>query len=163
MNWDAIGATAEVTGAVGVIASLAYLAFQIRLNSRQISLNTVQIESSLYQTTNDTFVNWYALLANNSELAQIWYAQILGGAVPPENQHRARALLSVFFLALENNYQHQERGMVTRRTLEQPGIGALFNSPVVSAWLKEDGYRIITPKFMNEIGRIGRKGASGDA
>ncbi len=31
MNWDAIGAIAELLGAVGVIASLIYLATQIRL------------------------------------------------------------------------------------------------------------------------------------
>ncbi len=30
MNWDAIGAIAELLGAVGVIASLVYLATQIR-------------------------------------------------------------------------------------------------------------------------------------
>jgi hypothetical protein len=30
MNWDAIGAIAELLGAIGVIASLVYLAGQIR-------------------------------------------------------------------------------------------------------------------------------------
>ncbi len=33
MNWDAIGAIAELLGAVGVIASLVYLATQIRQNA----------------------------------------------------------------------------------------------------------------------------------
>ena len=32
MNWDAIGAIAELAGAIGVIASLIYLARQIRQN-----------------------------------------------------------------------------------------------------------------------------------
>ena len=34
MNWDAIGAGAELLGAAGVIASLLYLALQIRQNTR---------------------------------------------------------------------------------------------------------------------------------
>jgi hypothetical protein len=33
MNWDAIGAVAELLGAIGVIASLVYLAVQIRQSS----------------------------------------------------------------------------------------------------------------------------------
>ena len=34
MNWDAIGAIAELAGAIGVIASLVYVETQIRHNTR---------------------------------------------------------------------------------------------------------------------------------
>jgi len=34
MNWDAVGAVAELLGAIGVIVSLVYLAIQIRRNTR---------------------------------------------------------------------------------------------------------------------------------
>ena len=34
MNWDAIGATGEVLGAIAVVATLIYLAIQIRENTR---------------------------------------------------------------------------------------------------------------------------------
>ena len=40
MNWDAIGAIAELLGAVGVIASLVYLAGQIRHSREQMGENT---------------------------------------------------------------------------------------------------------------------------
>jgi hypothetical protein len=36
MNWEAIGAIAELAGATGVIATLAYLAVQIRQNTKAI-------------------------------------------------------------------------------------------------------------------------------
>ena len=36
MNWDAIGAIAESLGAIGVIATLVYLAVQIRQNTRAL-------------------------------------------------------------------------------------------------------------------------------
>ena len=36
MNWDAIGAIAETLGALGVIATLVYLARQIRQNNNQL-------------------------------------------------------------------------------------------------------------------------------
>jgi hypothetical protein len=41
MNWAAISATAEITGAIAVVVSLVYLATQIRQNTRQIS-NSIQ-------------------------------------------------------------------------------------------------------------------------
>ena len=37
MNWDALGASAEAVGAVGVVATLAYLAIQIRANTAALS------------------------------------------------------------------------------------------------------------------------------
>ncbi len=39
MNWEAIGAIGEAVGAIGVIATLGYLAFQIRQNTKQLVLN----------------------------------------------------------------------------------------------------------------------------
>jgi len=36
MHWDAIGAIAEIFGAIAVVVSLAYLASQIRQNTRQL-------------------------------------------------------------------------------------------------------------------------------
>lgn len=40
MNWDAIGAIAELLGAIGVIVSLVYLATQIRQSREQMAHNT---------------------------------------------------------------------------------------------------------------------------
>jgi hypothetical protein len=37
MNWEAIGAIGKVLGAVGVIATLGYLAFQLRQNNKLLS------------------------------------------------------------------------------------------------------------------------------
>jgi len=40
MNWDAIGAIAEILGAIGVLSTLAYLAIQIRHNSASVDSST---------------------------------------------------------------------------------------------------------------------------
>jgi hypothetical protein len=42
MNWEAIGAIGEILGAVGVIVTLAYLAFQIRQNTQGLRLTARQ-------------------------------------------------------------------------------------------------------------------------
>ena len=46
MNWEAVGAIGEVIGALGVIATLAYLAVQIRQNSAVVRASTRQAIST---------------------------------------------------------------------------------------------------------------------
>jgi len=51
MNWDAIGAVAESLGAIATVATLAYLALQIRQNTRmgQIATATARIDQRAQQ------------------------------------------------------------------------------------------------------------------
>ena len=42
MNWDAIGSVAEVAGAIGVVASLVYLATQIRHSAKTAEYSTMR-------------------------------------------------------------------------------------------------------------------------
>ncbi len=42
MNWEAVGAIAEILGAIGVILSLAYLSVQIRSNTKQLRFSANQ-------------------------------------------------------------------------------------------------------------------------
>jgi hypothetical protein len=46
MNWEAIGALGELVGAGGVIASLIFLAFQVRQNSILLRANSAQLEQN---------------------------------------------------------------------------------------------------------------------
>ena len=50
MNWDAIGAIAELLGAVGVIASLVYLATQIRQNTATVRASGSAAQSKINET-----------------------------------------------------------------------------------------------------------------
>ncbi len=46
MNWDAIGAIGEILGAVAVLVTLVYLATQIRQNTEQARLSSIQAVNS---------------------------------------------------------------------------------------------------------------------
>lgn len=118
MNWDAIGAIAEAIGAVGVIASLLYLAVQVRGNTRASA-----IESKLQSTRmlhdfidslvqdpelNDLFLRGVADLGSLSEadyyrfsnmsLKAFWffsagYFQFRTGTLGEDDWHEIRAVL----------------------------------------------------------------------
>jgi len=86
MNWDAIGASAELLGAMGVIATLVYLARQIRHNSHQLrgsattavfeyqrSLTTMLTEDpELYKIALRGNENWDSLDAFEQQRFSIW-------------------------------------------------------------------------------------------
>ena len=100
MNWDAIGAIGEILGAAAVVASLAYLAIQIRLQNRESRVSTV-----IQQTE-----QWNALLANvaqSGEAAAIWARGLRGDAF--EEGERVR------FFAIASSLLHIHEGLYLQR------------------------------------------------
>lgn len=71
MNWDALGAIAEAVGAIGVVATLAYLAVQVRANTRALSaqsrhaLSEFVLQVSMFRTEH---ADRYARLRDEVEL-----------------------------------------------------------------------------------------------
>jgi hypothetical protein len=61
VNWDAIGAIAEGLGAIGVIATVIYVALQIRQNSKAI-------EGATEQALMDQEINVYSVIADHANV-----------------------------------------------------------------------------------------------
>ena len=64
MNWEALGAIGEIVGAVAVIATLGYLAVQIRQNTRALKAST-------HQSLSDSTIRFQAVSPDNAEVARI--------------------------------------------------------------------------------------------
>lgn len=65
MNWDAIGAVGEVVGAIAVVATLFYLALQIRQNTR---MSRAGMTKDLLLASRSAIMD----LTSNDRLAEIW-------------------------------------------------------------------------------------------
>lgn len=52
MNWNAIGAIGTIVGAAGVVATLVYLAYQIRQNAVQLEQNTLAAKAAAQNASN---------------------------------------------------------------------------------------------------------------
>ena len=64
MNWEAIGAIGEILGAIAVVATLIYLARQIRQNSQAV-------EIAALRDTTEQWNQWSEVVATSPELAEI--------------------------------------------------------------------------------------------
>ena len=72
MNWDAIGAIGEVVGAFGVIATLGYLAFQIRQNTKQLTLNELASRVAVANASATALRVERRSAYESAELADLW-------------------------------------------------------------------------------------------
>ena len=69
MDWDAIGALAELAGAIGVILSLVYLAVQIRQNTAQMERSERAARGAAYQGVLSNLQVFLTPVGADSELA----------------------------------------------------------------------------------------------
>jgi hypothetical protein len=68
MNWEAIGAVAELLAAIGVIVSLVYLASQIRHSREQMRQNTRAVEAQVSWAHWNSVYKMYHARAADPEL-----------------------------------------------------------------------------------------------
>ena len=73
MNWDALGALAELAGATAVVITLIYLALQLRQNSRLV-------KASIAATTRESTNQLTGLLAQDREALRVFYEGLEGRA-----------------------------------------------------------------------------------
>ena len=102
MNWDALSAVAESVGAIGVVATLVYLAVQIRDNTKAVRAAT-------YDSFVAQFRDWNAPLRASPELSAQFATQI-EEIEKLDEQSRMHATHVFFdFLKLAENLHYQYR------------------------------------------------------
>jgi hypothetical protein len=140
MNWEAVGAIAELAGAIGVIVSLVFLAIQIRSNSDNISQNTRALLSSTDISSNQIVLELYGPQANNSELAEL----TLKGHADYESlsaveQYRYSMVLLGMFDSHQTFFVQVQRDSATQETWDYYAktFGELCKLPGVIYWWRQ--------------------------
>ena len=72
MNWDAIGATGEIIGALAVVVTILYLATQIRENTKQTEIQTKALNNNGLASATAGFSRFRALLVTDAAIAELW-------------------------------------------------------------------------------------------
>ena len=72
MNWDAIGAIGEITGAIAVVSTLIILILQIR-QSTKATLESNQLERAVaIDRHSESVARWRGRITENEDLSKIW-------------------------------------------------------------------------------------------
>ena len=102
MSWDALGAVAELLGAIAVIASLLYLGLQIRASNKQSKAQTFHLVASEQARVSDS-------ITNVPENFAVWLRLHHGDELSTEEYTRARFMISRVvqcFLAIEIGHEN---------------------------------------------------------
>ena len=94
MNWEAIGAIAEILGSVAVTVTLVLLILQLRSN-------TVMMQNQTAQNSAESIFAWARQLTGNSR----WEVQLLPFG-PIYNTPGGRASWERLYVMTDPNFQH---------------------------------------------------------
>ena len=106
MNWDAVGATAEFLGAIGVIASLFYLASQLRRNSRAL-------EAATNQAVADATQQRLLAPAQSPELAAAYSKSRTGERLSPTEETQLAFFNRATFRGIQNAFFQHRNGLIS--------------------------------------------------
>ena len=113
MNWEAIGAVAEALGAAGVIATLAYLAVQIRANTTALRVEARRAEMS----SGSDFIQ---TVASSEQVSDLFLQGLQDPkALSPRDLLRFSLLLGQYMGAEATHYEEVEIGFIGRETLSR--------------------------------------------
>jgi hypothetical protein len=137
MNWDAIGAIAELLGAIGVIASLVYLAMQIRHSREQMGQNTRALRANSYQQFRHEISEAY-----HGYMKVPGFSKILRlGMADYEKLDDEDAFIFTFWMVAvmsgyENAYYQYRVGLLDRDRweIQRSHIAGLLESTGVAQW-----------------------------
>lgn len=144
MNWEAVGAGAELLAAVGGLAAVIYLAIQIKLNTRAVRSASIDSWVSAISLGN-------AALAPTDEFiekAREDYDEL--DAHQRILFHRA---LAQNMNAIEALFFHHTNGVVDEIFLESKmkALKPLFQAPGVRRWWSERGKNYYDPRFVEHL------------
>jgi hypothetical protein len=136
VNWDAIGAVGEIIGAFAVLATLAYLALQVRQN-------TMQMRATSHHAISDSLNHINILFAENSEVSEIWLKGCDDrSSLTHEQKWRFDATLRAYFHVCETMYFQAEVGTGDQaiKLAEERGMVMILATPGGREWWVENPY-----------------------
>lgn len=150
MNWDAIGSVAELLGAGGVIVSLLYLSYQIRINTK-----TVKAEA-----TQTTYTGWsefnYDLSKhpNAVEIDRMWKPDSQWDDFSAEEKVKLGWVCRSIVERFEAEFSLYEAGILKSEVWEKHRMycGSFVSLPAVSTWWESEKEQpICSESFIKEI------------
>jgi hypothetical protein len=156
MNWEALGAIGEIVGAVAVIATLGYLAVQIRQNTAQLVQNRNELRISFRHHQQRIAVDFNNMVFSNRDVGELLArARSDFESLDVADRHRWNAFLHSFFRTHEARHQFAEEGL---GAMEEP-VGLVYFLKVPSTrffWraargLYESSFREYIDSLVSEI------------
>jgi hypothetical protein len=142
MDWNAIGAVGELIGALAVVASLAYLAVQIRRSSRDS-------ERTIFFSIRNQVQEFRAILAQDADLSRIYRDGLADiESLSDDDRWRFGALMQYEFAFFEDVFLLGRDTKLIHTNAED--LRWLVRRPGARGWW-EKGKRLYSPGFRRQV------------
>ena len=111
---EALGNLGDFVGGLAVVVTLAYLAVQVRQNTRQLERTGAMSKAATYQSLTALIVEGNARISTSRDFAEL---RVRGrealGNLDEVDQHRFLVSMSSLFRIMENLFQQNAAGLLT--------------------------------------------------
>jgi len=112
MDITTLAAWGEFLGGIAVVASLVYLAFQVRQSRDQLSQNAKLIGAQTTAATSQVRLMTYSLIVQDAEIARIWWDGLEDrDGLPEADRRRFDPLFTMLFHSDAQQFQFQRDGI----------------------------------------------------
>lgn len=158
MNWEAISAVSEVIAAIAVVASLIYLAIQIRHNTKEIEEQNRAHELGTLSDLAGRFTNFRSYIIENEKTALVWQkGRDDLDSLTPEERFQFDYLACELFWGFAMLDLYHGIGGIDKSTMEltRDNISRHALTPGLKQWWNESELKNDYPenfiKFINDM------------
>ena len=148
MTIQDLGNLGEAIGGIAVLATLIYVALQMRQTTRQLEQNTdllrVTADAELHRDASEA--RWR--VASSREMMELWLAGLAGGDLDTIDQARFEQLLGTLFHSLLFEFRRVEEGVLPSDS--ERFWKAILSAPGVVSWW-ERTKPIYSPDFARAV------------
>ena len=152
MNWDAIGAIGEIIGAVAVVATLFYLAVQVRETRKDAKLSAAQAQRSAVQANRELRINMFLSERDSPFIPAIRIKANAGEELTAEEKLRLARHVSAMWAYTYSEWVQLDLGLAGEYATNFDGwVTVLFGYPYVMEWWDSYARSVYPAKFINFV------------
>ena len=139
---------ADIIGAFGVIATIIYLAVEIRRN-------TAATRQQSYHNLVTRRADWFQALADSRDLTRVFFTGMNGERLDEMDSQRFIAYMINCMSHYQDVYLQHRAGIVEKDvwSAERRILGAIVHTPGFNSWWLE-GNQYFMPEFVDEVARV---------
>lgn len=155
MNWDALGAIGEIIGAIAVVITLVFLAIQVRYSTRSMDESNRLQRAAAIDRHADSVSRWRGRVAENEDLARIWFAAIHDEKLSDLDRLRLNNLWIILVNTQRSNYERAklvgEQGLA-EQAAKSIAAECLGSDTLKARWLDTRAWHsLASPNYVAEV------------
>ena len=164
MNLDALGAMGEIAGAIAVIATLFFLARQLRMNTKELERTNEYQRAASTTTGNQMYIQIWQPVLQDTELAEIYLKGTKGLPLTEVEELRFCTFINTMLALLESfmtqtnagvGFEDFSSGVESIFKQHNGYLLELLDNPIARNWIDKKAPNMFTDEFMDAFYKHG--------